>query len=90
MVWIHRFAGPHESYLSVHCIHSVNCMIWYTVVFLPGELMGRTGGAEKLCLDESLLSDSKLQGWHTLSVSRTLITEMGFDNCGSKFLMKFV
>ena len=52
--------------------------------------MGRTGGAEKLGFDESLLSDSKLRGQHTLSISGTLITELGFRNCGSKLLMEFV
>ena len=52
--------------------------------------MGRTGGVEKLGFDESLLSDSKLWGLHMLSISRTLITELGFRNCGSKLLMKFV
>ena len=52
--------------------------------------MGRMGGADKLGFDESLLSDSKLRGRHTLGVSGTLITELGFRNCGSKLLMKFV
>ena len=52
--------------------------------------MGRMGGTEKLGLDKSLLSNSKLQGWHTLSVSGTLIMELGFRNCGSKLLMEFV
>ena len=52
--------------------------------------MGRTGGVEELGFNESLLSNSKLRGRHTLSVSGTLIMELGFRNCGFKLLMKFV
>ena len=38
LIWysIRGFTGPRESYLSVHCMHSLNRMIRYTVVSLPG------------------------------------------------------
>ena len=52
--------------------------------------MRRSGGMEELGFNESLLSDNEVRSHGVSSIGGALISELGFSNGGSEFLMKFV
>ena len=49
--------------------------------------MGWSGGVEELSFDESLLSYGEVQSQGSFCTSGALILELGFGNCGFKFLV---
>ena len=48
------------------------------------------GNSEELGFDESLLSDSEVQGRRSFGICGTLVSELSFGNGGLQFLMEFV
>ena len=54
---------------------------------LVGKLVGWSGGVEEISFDESLLSYGEVRSWGSFYIGRALISELGFGNCGFKFLV---